>query len=108
MLYSLSLTAYVNHLPVLLWVNELVRMFPSPFLLTFFHAPVIDITNNAACRYPHNGSDDYHSTHYIIFQETHNFIDIYIFDDVPKSFHYVLDCLLTYALKKNMKEFYVS
>lgn len=100
MLYSLSLTANVNHLSRLIRVNELVRMFPPPLLFALFHTSVVDVTDDATCRYPDDGGDDYYSTHYIIFQKAHNFIDVYILDDIPESFHYILNCFLTHALKK--------
>lgn len=99
-LYSLSLTTNVNHLPRLIRMNELVRVFPPPLLFALFHASVIDVTDNATRWYPYNSSDDYHSTHYIIFQKAHNFINVYILNDVPESFHHVLNCFLTHALKK--------
>lgn len=99
-MYSRSLTANINHLPMLIRMNEIVRMFPQPLLLTFLDTSMIDVTDNATRWYPYNGTDNYYSTHYVIFQKTHNFINIYIFDDVPKSFHYILNRFLTYALKE--------
>jgi len=66
-LYSLSLTANINHLSWLVWMNEFIRVFPPPLLFALFHASVIDITNNATRRYPYDSGDDYHSTHNIIF-----------------------------------------
>lgn len=98
--HSLSLTADVNHLSRLVRVNELVRMFPPQFLFTLLHTSVIDVTDDATRRDPYDGGNDYHGTDYIIFQKAHNFIDIYILDNVPESFHYVLDCFLAYSLKE--------
>lgn len=100
MLYSRSLTADINHLSVLVRMDQFVCVLPTPLLFAFLDSSVIDVTDNATRRYPNNGSDDYHSSHYIIFQETHDLVDVYVFDDVPKSFHHILNRFLAYTLRK--------
>lgn len=100
MLHPLSLTADVNHLSRLVRVNELVRMLPLPLLFAFFHTSMVDVTDNATRWYPYDGGDDYHSTDYIIFQKAHNFVDVYVLNDIPESFHHVLNSFLTYTLKE--------
>lgn len=107
MLYPLlALTANIYHLSRLVRVNELVRVFPLPLFFALFHASMINVTDNATRRYPYNGSDDYHSTHYIIFQKAHNFVNVYILDNIPESFHYILNGFLTNTLKRYMHVIY--
>lgn len=61
---------------------------------------MIDVTDHTTRWNPNNSSDDYHGSHYIIFEETHNFVDVYVFNDVPKSFHYILNRFLTNTLEE--------
>lgn len=93
-----SLPSYINNLSLLVGMNKLVRMFPTPFLLTLLHSSMIDVTDNAASRYPHDGGNDYNGAYDVIFQKSHHFVNVYILDDVPKSFYHILDRFLTDAL----------
>ena len=99
-LHSLSLTAYINDLSRLVRMNEFICMFPPPLLLALLHESVVDIADNATHWYPYDGGNYYHGTHYIILQKAHNFVDVYILDNIPESFHYILNRFLAHTLKK--------
>lgn len=101
LLYSCSLHAYINNLSLLVRMYKLIRMLPTPLLLAFSNSSVINVTDNAARGYPYDGSNNYNSSYYIIFQESHNFVNVYVLDNVPEPFHYILNCLLTNTLEVN-------
>lgn len=65
-MYPLPLAANVDHLPVLIRMDKLIRMLPPPLFLAFFDTSVIDVTDNAARWYPYDGSDNYYSAYDVV------------------------------------------
>lgn len=88
----------MDHSPSVAGMNQIQLLLPVVIFQLGMTSPTVEVADEAARGNPEESCDRYYSHDDVVPQESEDFIDVDVFDDIPESLNHILNCLLANSL----------